>query len=394
MRDPEVHLHDPVSVIQEWWGDRLDERLLAIVAAAPPAQVCEFLDHYRTGRDGEMSSAEPGELRPFASPSTAPALALYAHRVVVPDPLVSFADPVEESRRMARFKNGRETPVPVGETVARALRTILELEPLHEIGALLWLPAATDAIPADHPYNLTYRWRVDEGERPEVPGWIRVHHELGLPRSAIAGYLYGIGLSAALLFPGCVQPPLWHPDVRRVATALGDSPPDLWRLDRRQDALQKLDGLMVPNMWVSTAKTAAALRQHSDAFARWRQDLSRVLDLVLDVPVDVDPSSLNDIRGLIHSELSASRNELEREVSRSRPLAEARKGLTSIGVGGLAAGATSLAGSGALAPSVAGVVTAAVAGLAVNHYTELRRIRSDKALLDAYLVFDEPPETI
>lgn len=151
-------------------------------------------------------------------------------------------------------------------------------------------------------------------------------------------------------------------------------------------ALANLATLAVPVLIPSSKDVVAA--RSSDEYASFRNDLSRALRIVEDIP-STDETWLETAREILDDELTPGRERISRAVRASKALSEIKRSASGLSISALGTGAAVWVG-GKPGPSL---VAATVAGVATSlkSYLAVRRgVQKQKAVLESYLTFSRP----
>lgn len=387
----------PTRAIEEWWQDELDLRLVDRIASASHTQIHEFTDFYDDHALFKLPPRPSGLLRPRVV-DVAPngiqkprdiglSLLLYAHEVVVDDPLRRV---LVDSDRLDRA------------ALRSALLRILELRPLDLAGVVhfeqsTWKFLSKVRHPSrsqdlflfeDAPsiYEVIQEWRM--GDRlasipeDELVDYLEFGNEMRPVESA--AWLVMHVLSGAK----SIDPNLWNPFARNLLesqlldAALRDMGAP--RADKRGRSLTKLSAIDVPDLGLSVPELVK-VRLSSEAFEEWRTVLRAALDQVEMLPGDSDEWKA-EAREVVSGELRPFADKLETSTARSPFLSGAQAGWRNFLLTGLGTVAGGVIGGGVMGAAI-GAGTAVAAEATSGYLNALRQQRADKAVLQLALTF-------
>lgn len=401
---------DPYDWIREWWGDELSPNLLQLICAAPRDQRLQFgQDYLARALQRRMPARQPGQVRPYCELSYTMygsdsysvtsgrarlrALALYCHQVVVEDPvaralmLAGVMDSDEEEHWLG-------SPVLISATkeLREALTILLEFEPLHQMGAVIWttegyfsqaiqgrmvlfLPSEIDAVAAgradknlaDGGWSAEFRNATDV----QVARWLNQMDLSILVASSSQG-------SMEMLVPGRATQDALDAYCRIVGPVISEPS----RGVKAQQLAMLADSISVPS-----TSDIARLRSSSELFSEWRDSLADGLREVSELPY-TNGNWLIDARGTMNEALAVPRERIRAELASNSLSSQAHALARGLGVSAIGGSIGTAIGGGAFS-AVAGSIASAGVGIASEYLRSLFARRKQRALLDYYLLFTQ-----
>lgn len=396
--NPEVG--NGIDVLESWWGEGLGEELIQRVRVAPEDHIVEFFSYYvdRCSQSRVLPDLEPGKLRPILQMSTvdeilfrdrwrycraASGLLLYAHEIVLEDPIIRASVP--------HILGG---PANRRENLATALSYLLQIKSLVSAGIVhlhYFSPDLRHPARAHRHFNrlfdenfqlsenfvaataeaerLLSRMETDQlsfslkSEIGMMINHVTAEPEKGmvLSRSRLEAAFYEVGLYG-------------------VESNLGDL---------RTFTLAKLAALNVPTFTLSS-KDLRLVRENDELFAEWRASLSAALGEIENISYE-DNAWKAAASSIVKTEMAPVLSRAENAVRKSPFLESARFGFSVFSFSGIGA-ATGLAFGENVAAAVVG--SGAAVGLQVfkDYVDALRRRRQHKAILGLTLGFEQSNE--
>lgn len=409
---------NPYTRISDWWGEDLNSTSMRRLALAPKRHWHSFLADVRSGDEAnpwgvaQIPPLPRGHLRPALLPSMldsnpastaqkAAMLLLYAHEVVVPDPLVRLSEQPKLTR------NG----------INNTLRELVDFAPLVSTGATHFVPLwrfvnmtvpgwfGSDAIRRSLDLSLgglqLFRYTnlpptAAEAQSSMAHGWADPRDGWVTPsasgsttsRSRISNEVSNafelasvtpvspmglipeqeVQVSLASAFSGAVHRLARNQAEAQVQEAIlqmgGEG-----RTDGRLLGLQRLAELTIPRFTLDIDLLARA-RADSEQFDEWRQALASALRSIGDIQSNHHDWA-EEASAIIHTELAPARNRLQASVKSSPSLAALREGASVLGLSALG-GATGVAVGDSVLAGVTGALSAAAAE-AARRYVESGR---------------------
>lgn len=377
---------DPYRAIRHFWGEDLDDDLIQRIQGSPIDHLDEFLLAYPDSGMSELPALASGHIRPLVSAATpdrvegappfqtvVPTLLLYAHELVLDDPLPEAL--------VFRLEDGD----PAGR-LGLALRFLLDVRPLFDRGLIHFRPVSSAKIHPSGGLFVQDAWEtlklLLEGPDVALQEYATQMGErfTGSHSTLLGGELTGTNAVLRMLAEdvgmhvanerrfggGGRVNPLFRTRGELAAYELmgGHAGPKGRRLASLAD-------LAVPD-FLSETRTLAKIREDSDSFADWREALAKALDhLQLDM-LSEDETRRAETRADFVAELAPYRDRLQSDVQKSSFLRSINVGAKQFGVGAVTGAAGFLAGG-----SIASALASGAAGATV---TTLRDYLASRAV--------------
>jgi hypothetical protein len=387
----------PGQAVADWWGDDLRIETVSRLVAAPIEHWAAFSESYLELR----SNSEPGladlaavycsvssrsdelyeaDLIPLAD-SRVRALALYANRILVKDPLEGLAQD---------FINGTRTPdvePPSEQALHECLRMLAALTPLETAGALSYAGKSSGMSAVDEVSALRGLLSVQADLSLDTLDW-RWATDPRRVRGDASGMVAALHILADLMQARRVAPegavfigtPLERSVLQRMVELGGPS------VGTHATALANLSTLAVPVLIPSPKDVVAA--RGPDEYVGLRAELGRALAMVEDLP-STDESWLVTARALLDDELAAGRERVAKSIRKSKALREMRQTTANFSIAALGATAGMEVGGHPI-PTIAGAATTGLANSLRAYLTSRRGVRQQKAVLESYMMFGRP----
>ena len=356
---------DPYRAIRNFWGENLHDALIDRIDTAPVDHLDEFFIGYPDSGMSDLPVLAAGHIRPLVSAATqdriehrapfqsvVPTLLLYAHELVIDDPLPETL--------LSRMDAGGGI-----ERLSGALRFLLDVQPLFDQGLIHFRPVSSaKRHPSAELFTRdgckTLRVLLDDPDSQIRASTVDLAHEFTDSLSILGAELTGVDAVLRMVAEdvgmhvanerrfggqGRVNP-LFRSRIEMTAyEAMGG------HFGPRDRRLASLASLAVPDFGDAT-KELVRVREDSDSFADWRQALANGLDQCHGGMLSEDSSVRLKTRSDFVDELAPYRDRLQAEVERSSYLRSIRVGAKQFGVGAVT-GAAGFAAGGSIASALA-----------------------------------------
>ncbi|MCP2293619.1 hypothetical protein APR11_000023 [Nocardia amikacinitolerans] len=391
MSRPGVDLRslDIIGAIENWWGDRLSDDLIARIATAPDEHLTSFYEYYIDLERTPIPQLPTGHLRPlidsyiadrtvmgnsFRYLSLIPAASLYAHEIIAVDPIIISRAPRETGR----------------DQLIEALKGIQKLSPLINSGGIhFYVDEGSDYSKNRHPSRMLPSLSFERLLESEDPAILRTFDELRRTFEAMdpddaVGYSFNSrnDISYQLKIAGEASQQLHicsHDKVSFLLLQLALNSSRTSVGGGRIGRLEKLLALPVPRISGAVSQISI-LRNGTDVFEEWRSRLTGALSSIEGIGYD-DDNWQTEAREILTSELLPLSERLKKNLDKSPAIRAATSGFQAFTLAGIGTVASGLLGAPITLPA-AGLATAKVSEALVTYLKAKKESKKDKAVLD------------